>query len=471
MEQLVSVILENSLNEIYVFEEDTYKFLYLNKAALKNIGYSENEILNLTPIDIKPEFTKEKFDLIMAPLKKGEKERVIFNTLQRRKDGTTYPVMVSLTKGRYNNKGVFLATIFDESELYREKEKFENMFRLHKAIMLLIDPETGEIIDANESAQQFYGFNLNELKCMKIQDINILSYEQVKCEMQRAKSEARNYFNFKHRLKNGKVKDVEVYSSPITLGDRSLLFSIIHDVSERAKLLEIIQAEQKLNTVGTLAAGIAHNFNNVFTVIYGYLDAIEALSTDKVVKDYIDKLWKVLDKSKSITSKLITFSEGGSPFLKTNNLDIFLLKIFQEFRGKYNIDVSYVMQQNLCELEFDDNQIRNAIEEIILNAVEASSDSKAKIDVKVDYADYTEVKNILPKKRYVKIVIKDYGKGINPGIIDKIFEPFFTTNLAQKRGLGLTSAYSILKHHGGTIKVKSQPNEGAEFALYLPCVK
>ncbi|UOD35401.1 PAS domain S-box protein [Deferribacteraceae bacterium V6Fe1] len=470
MDKFISDVLENSLNEIYVFDKDTYKFLYMNKAALNNIGYTKNEILNLTPMDIKPKLTKEKFDLLLTPLKKGEKEKISFNTLHQRKDGTTYPVTVSLTTSTYQDRNVFVAIIFDESELYKEKEKFENMFRLHKAIMLLIDPETGEIIDANESAHQFYGYSLNELRSMKIQDINILSAEQVKFEMQRAKIEARNYFNFKHRLKTGEIRDVEVYSSPITLDGKPLLFSIIHDVSERAKLLEIIQTEQKLNTVGTLAAGIAHNFNNLFTVIYGYLDAIEALCVDSAVKGYINELWKVLETSKSITSKLITFSEGGSPFLKTYNLDIFLLKILQEFREKYKADISYVMHKNICELEFDENQIRNAIEEVILNAVEAS-DGKAKIDVKVDYADYTEVKNILPKGRYVKITIKDYGKGIRPDIINKIFEPFFTTNLAQRRGLGLTSAYSILKHHGGTIKVKSQPNEGAEFALYLPCLK
>lgn len=467
MEKLIYHILEHSLNEVYIFDADSYKFIYMNEAALKNIGYEKDEIKNLTPLDIKPDFTPEKLDSLVAPLKNGTKEKIAFHTFHRRKNGTTYPVMVSLTKSSYNEKDIFVAFMFDESDLYREKEKFEKIFRFHKATMMLIDPDTGEIIDANESAQRFYGYSINELKRMKIQDINMLSEEQVKDEMKRAESEARNYFNFKHRLKNGKIKDVEVYSSPIPYGDRKILFSIIHDVTEKIKLLKIINEEQKLDAVGVLAAGIAHNFNNIFTGIYGYINMIEDLTDNENAKKAIAKLWKVVRKAEDITSRLITFSKGGDPIFETQNLNIFLLKIIQEFQEKYDIDISFIVKQDVGELQFEKRQIKTAIEEIISNAVDFANGS-AKVEITVDFADFSEVENILPKGRYAKIVIRDFGKGISPDIIDRIFEAFFTTNPLGKLGLGLPVAYSILKNHGGTLKVKSNPDEGSEFSLYLP---
>lgn len=111
----------------------------------------------------------------------------------------------------------------------------------HLSPMLFIDPDSGEIVNANQSAADFYGYSLNQLKSMNIHQINTLPKEQIELERQRAKNEERNYFVFPHRLSNGEVRQVEVHSSPITLNERICLFSIIHDVSDRIKSEEQIQ--------------------------------------------------------------------------------------------------------------------------------------------------------------------------------------------------------------------------------------
>lgn len=115
----------------------------------------------------------------------------------------------------------------DREQLYRSL--FENNY----SVMLLIDPETGAIKDANPSACLFYGYTKDELTKLKITDINTRSKKEIFMEMERAKSEKRNYFNFKHRLSNGVIKDVEVFSGPIIIRKKFLLCSVIHDISER----------------------------------------------------------------------------------------------------------------------------------------------------------------------------------------------------------------------------------------------
>jgi PAS domain S-box-containing protein len=126
-----------------------------------------------------------------------------------------------------------------EKALKESEERFKNMFERHSSVMLLVEPETGLITGANEASARFYGYSIAELLTMRIDQINILSPEQVKMERKLALREERSYFVFPHRLANGEVRTVEVHSSPIVLKDRQILFSIIHDISERKHLEKI----------------------------------------------------------------------------------------------------------------------------------------------------------------------------------------------------------------------------------------
>jgi diguanylate cyclase (GGDEF)-like protein/PAS domain S-box-containing protein len=128
-----------------------------------------------------------------------------------------------------------------EKALRESEERHRAMFEQNRAIKLLIDPATGTIIDANLAASEFYGYPLDTLRRMKITDLNVLSPEEVHAEMQRARTEQRLYFLFRHRLASGDVRDVEVYSGPIDIGGKQLLFSIIHDVTARKQVEEQLQ--------------------------------------------------------------------------------------------------------------------------------------------------------------------------------------------------------------------------------------
>jgi PAS domain S-box-containing protein len=133
-----------------------------------------------------------------------------------------------------------------EAMLREAEELFRSMFERHEAIMLLVNPGSGAIVNANASAARFYGFPLDKLCRMNIQEINCLAPEHVAAERRRALTEQRNYFIFPHRLASGEIRTVEVHSSPITVGGGQLLFSIIHDISERDRAEEALRTSQHL---------------------------------------------------------------------------------------------------------------------------------------------------------------------------------------------------------------------------------
>lgn len=120
-----------------------------------------------------------------------------------------------------------------QKALRESEEKFRHMFLEHHAIMLLIEPETGSIVDANKSAENFYGYRYEELLAMNIRDINTLRPDEIKLEIEKAANEERNYFLFPHRLSSGDIRMMEVYSSPVTVNGQIVLFSVIHDITER----------------------------------------------------------------------------------------------------------------------------------------------------------------------------------------------------------------------------------------------
>jgi PAS domain S-box-containing protein len=128
-----------------------------------------------------------------------------------------------------------------EEEIRKSEELFRNLFQYHAAVKLIIDTDTGSIIDANEAAVNYYGWPYEQITCMNIQDINTLASEEVKMALEKAKDHKKVRFEFQHHRADGSIRDVEVFSSNIKIHGKGILHSIIHDITERK------QAEGKIN--------------------------------------------------------------------------------------------------------------------------------------------------------------------------------------------------------------------------------
>lgn len=194
-----------------------------------------------------------------------------------------------------------------QEEIIRENElRYRQMFNNNTSIKILIDPQSGEIIDANQAACDFYGYALAELLQKNIADINILSPEAVHGEMRAAASEGRGYFNFQHRLASGEIRDVEVHSGPVSVKGRQLLYSIVHDVTARKHAEEQLRLTARVfeDAHEGIAITDRHNrivtINRAFTQITGY-SASEVVGQDPKLlqsgrqnSDYYQEMWEIL---------------------------------------------------------------------------------------------------------------------------------------------------------------------------------
>ena len=225
------------------------RLLEVNDTYCRMSGYTEQELLTMNVADL--EALKNEMDIIthLQKIKTLGEDR--FESRHYRKDGSTFDIEVSI---QYQSAegGQFVTFLHDiterkamEEDLRQSEERYKSLFQGNHSVMLLIDPESGDIKDANPAASQYYGWTQTELQTKNISAINTLSGREVIDEMQKAKNENRNQFYFKHRLANGEVREVEVYSAPIQFRHSTLLYSIVHDITERVQAEKALQQSEE----------------------------------------------------------------------------------------------------------------------------------------------------------------------------------------------------------------------------------
>lgn len=195
-------------------------------------------------------------------------------------------------------KNVNKKLVLTKQELLESEEKFRRVFKESNSVQLLIDPESGRIVDANQAACDFYGYSHDELCSLEIQDINQFSDQRVRQNMKKARDRSQNYFEFQHRLSNGEIRDVEVYSNPIFVGDKKLLNSIIHDITSRKKAeQDLINAKERAETneqrfqliVNQSPSPLAVIDTKLEKILYWSNSAAEKLGyTPKTVSDWFE---------------------------------------------------------------------------------------------------------------------------------------------------------------------------------------
>lgn len=226
------------------------RFLEVNDAACQRLGYTRDELLRMSPADID---ASGSLELARRMVQKAMSEkRAVWEGTHISRDGERLPVEINIRLFDFGGEAAVISTVRDitarkaaEDALRKSEERFRHLFENHKSVMLLIEPDSGAIVDANPAAAAFYGYSREELRAMNIAEINQLPPEEIAAERRCALLEERDCFVFPHRLRSGEVRTVEVRSSPIELNDQVLLFSFVHDITERMKVEEALRESQE----------------------------------------------------------------------------------------------------------------------------------------------------------------------------------------------------------------------------------
>ncbi|MDN7023883.1 response regulator [Methanoculleus sp. FWC-SCC1] len=358
-----------------------------------------------------------------------------------------------------------------EADLFAEKDFLNVVLRSITDGIIVIDP-SGRIVLMNPGAEILTG-------CRQYQALGRLVEDVLAVTGAHGSMNLADYLDRADRetadeelvlvAREGARRTIALTVSTICKGDDVPLgiLLILQDVTERRRHEEELLKSQKLESIGTLAGGIAHEFNNVLTSVMGNITVAGMDIPPGTAADRLNEAEKDLFRAQRLTQRLLTFSQGGMPVKEVLPLaDIIRNAAESTLRESY-IHGSYQIPEGLWDVEIDEGQISQALANILINAREAMPGGGT-VTIRagnriVEDGDLPSVK----PGRYVCTTIEDQGAGIPAEQVSKIFDPFFTTK-EQGTGLGLTSARSIIRKHNGHIEIESKAGCGTTVSFYLP---
>lgn len=353
-------------------------------------------------------------------------------------------------------------------ELSESEERFATAFQSSPAAQRLVDFETFQIVDVNDSFLRLTGYSLEEVIGRISTELGLFKEEPA------AHLERRRILKEKGRFtdcpmtvltKAGEERHCLMSSEVISLNDKLHSLSVLEDITELKRAEAVREAEhqdrlrayEKLAQIGRLSGSIAHELRNPLAVIDSSLVLLKMKlkEPDNVVNTHLDRIKLAVDRSLTAIQTLLEQARIKEPLLTTHDLREVVAEIVDSCGVPAGVKVVKNFSDCAVWVGADKEQLRLAFENIVKNAVEAMN-GRGTIRLEIRKSDKTG-----------QVIFQDSGPGIAPEHIDRIFEPLFTTKPAGV-GFGLPNARMIIGKHGGTIEVKSEAGKGAAFIVYLP---
>lgn len=363
-----------------------------------------------------------------------------------------------------------------EAALRESEERFRTLVE-HGADAIFMHDFMGGILMINQQASESLGYPKEELLAMNILDFQDYGSDRIKKGRywEDVSSDRPLLFETRFKPKRGNPFQVEIRMVRVQLGGQNVIVSFARDVQLRKQMEEERLRMNKLESLAVFTGGIAHDFNNLLYIITGNIDLFkEDLELDSDSLRRLDRVETAARRAADLIRELLTFSKGGEPVKKTASVHKLIADTIEIFKKPPDVEFNLNFPPDLPQIEFDEIQMRQVLNNMINNSVEAMPDGGI-IDIRaagVILDDPGVVSGIhLEPGGYVTIRIRDRGIGIPKENISYIFDPYFTTKPKGNRkgtGLGLSSAYSIIKKHNGRISVESETATGTVFTICLP---
>lgn len=365
-----------------------------------------------------------------------------------------------------------------EEELRKSNERFRMIFE-HSIDAILLTRTDGSVLAANPEACRIFGMSAAEIchagraGLMDIEDVRLPGLLKERCRTGKCRGE------ISMKRGDGSMFPAEISSAVFSKGDGIQHASmIIRDITERKNLEAQMRQAHKMEAVGQLAGGVAHDFNNILQAIFGYSQLILSSAKGKEpVEKHVSELIRATQRAADLTKSLLAFSRKQAVTLEVIDVsevikgnEVFLRRLIRE-----DIKLKIACTTEPLTVLAD----RGQIEQVLMNLVTNARDAMPKgglLSIETRNTtlgqDFIEAHGFGTAGAYASFSVSDSGFGMDRVTQSHIFEPFFTTKEQGKgTGLGLSMAYGIVKKHDGFITVYSEPGRGATFKIYLPAVQ
>lgn len=360
-------------------------------------------------------------------------------------------------------------------EAFRDsEERYRTLFEDARDAVYITTRE-GQFIDVNQSALDLFGYTRRELLGLSAQEIYVSPEDRRRFQREIEEKGSVRDFAVKFRKKDGTEMDCLLTSSVRRAGDGTVLGyqGFIRDTTERKRLQAQLQQAQKMEAIGTLAGGIAHDFNNLLMGIQGQVSLVVMDMAPKHPHyERLKSIEKQIQSGARLTSQLLGYARKGRYEVRTFDLNQLVQDVSDTFgRTKKEITIHRELSSAPSPVEADPGQLEQLLFNLFVNAADAMPNG-GDLALKTGNTTHREMQGKLYRPQpgdYVFLKVTDNGTGMDKTTMERIFDPFFTTKeRGRGTGLGLASAYGIVKGHGGYIDVNSIKDHGTTFTIYLP---
>jgi PAS domain S-box-containing protein len=476
-----------------------------NLGAEHLLGYSAAEIVGKhIRILISAPWCDEELTVIERTLR-GEHVD-LYETLRQRKDGAVVEVSLSVSpikdpadrivgvahiargvSDRGRLEWAFLEKQRALGDLEASEVRYRRLFEAARDGILLLDAESGNIVDANPFVEELLGVSRRELLGKPLWELGPLK-DLVANRAAFQELKDKGYIRYEHlplETVQGKEVHVEFVSNVYVSGGEKVIQCNVRDITARyhteqalRKAEEQLRHSQKMEAFGQLAAGVAHDFNNLLTVINGYTELLMGrLDKESPLQADLDEIARAGQRASLLTRQLLIFSRKQilePKVLNLNKVATEMDKMLKRLIGE-DIEIVNVMAPDLWPIRVDPGQMEQIILNLAVNARDAMPKG-GKLTIETANVDLDEEFTALhPAARcgaHVRLSVSDTGCGMSSKTMSRLFEPFFTTKgPGRGTGLGLATVDGIVKQSGGSITVHSELGHGASFKIYLPRVE
>uniref|UniRef100_C6DYM9 histidine kinase n=1 Tax=Geobacter sp. (strain M21) TaxID=443144 RepID=C6DYM9_GEOSM len=365
-----------------------------------------------------------------------------------------------------------------QETLRLSEEKFSKAFDNAPMIMTITTRENGTLLDVNNRFLEVSGWLREEVIGKTTTEVGWINCDDRGTLFETLNREGRvSRMALSLHPRGGRTIKAELYIETLTVDGSERLLGIAIDVTERHKLEEQLRHSQKLEAVGLLAGGVAHDFNNILTVIGGYCEMLKLdLAPGHPLRDKVLQISAASERASNLTRSLLAFSRKGEVKAVPTDLNLLLRgveKFLQRIIGE-DITLSTKVPESSIWAVVDSGQIDQVLMNLAANARDAMPKGGS-LFVELERQDidagFVQAHGFGTPGSYALLTVSDTGQGMDEETRNRIFDPFFTTKVAGKgTGLGLAIVYGIVIQHKGFVNVYSEPGVGSTFRIYLPVV-